>query len=198
MTKLQTAILSFAMAIAVLTASFAYAASPEAFPTPSPTRPNPTVQFPVDMGPTIPIPLARDIIESAGWLSRQQVTVWLALVTILLGLLIYAIIRHLLKSIDGQRDAYKEELKEMRLQFAMLQTEEKQLSLQLLQYLEKDHTQTIVLVKENQTIMQETVTLLRDIQQERHDEKLLRKENNDILKRLDPETRKNLVAPGPQ
>lgn len=86
----------------------------------------------------------------------------------------------------------------MRQEFATLQIEEKGLSLQLLQYLEKDHAQTIVLVKDNQSIMQETVSLLKAIQQERHDEKLLREQNHEILKRLDPKAKAQLNSPGPQ
>lgn len=162
-----------------------------ATPTPNPAP------FPVDT-PSIPIPVAREILESATWLSRQQATVWLAIVLIILGVLVYAVLRHLLRSIDSQRQAHKEEIKEMRQEFATLQTEEKGLSLQLLQYLEKDHAQTIVLVKDNQSIMQETVSLLKAIQQERHDEKLLREQNHEILKRLDPKAKAQLNSPGPQ
>jgi len=133
--------------------------------TPPPSTPEPSPA----------VPFARDVMDSAGWLSRQQISVWFALVTILFGVVIYAIIRHLLKGQTEQRVAHREELKEMRNQFAMLQTEEKGLSMQLLQYLEKDHAQTIVLVKDNQSIMQENISLLRIIQQDRHDESLFEK-----------------------
>lgn len=156
---------------------------------------SPSTPPPIDPNTHVPaVPFARDVMESAGWLSRQQISVWFALVTILFGAVIYAIIRHLLKGQTEQRTAHRDELREMRLQFATLQTEEKGLSMQLLQYLEKDHAQTIVLVRDNQSIMQENIQLLKAIQQDRHDEKILREENHKILKKIS--TQQNEEAPG--
>lgn len=119
------------------------------------------------------VPGVRDVMEGATWLSQQTLAVWFAILTIMFGSLIYLVIRHLLKTIDSQREAHALSIKEQRDEFHKLQIEEKGLSLSLLQYLEKDHAQTVVLVKENQSIMQETVQLLRAIQADRHDQKLL-------------------------
>ena len=134
--------------------------------------------------PSPSVPFARDVMDSAGWLSRQQISVWFALVTILFGAVIFAVIRYLLTGQTEQRIAHQQEIKEMRTQFAALQIEEKGLSMQLLQYLEKDHSQTIVLVRDNQSIMQENINLLKTIQQDRHDERIVREENNKILKKI--------------
>lgn len=131
------------------------------------------IPTPPPVGDIVPTEV-KQVIESARWLSGQTLSVWFAIITILFGWVIWLIIRHLLRSLDLQREAHNNELKEIRNANSALQIEEKQLSLQLLQYLEKDHSQTIVLVRENQTIMQETVSLLKAIQQDRHDEKIIR------------------------
>lgn len=151
---------------------------------------------PSDNVPTLPIPGGREVIESATWLSRQQISVWFAIVVILMMALIYMIIRFLLKersderkdaqvALTAQRVAHNEERARDREAMLALQTTGHEMQLQLVGYLEKDHQQTVVLLKESQIVMQEVVGLLKEIKLERHDDELMRQQNNKMLQKLD-------------
>lgn len=105
--------------------------------------------------PNVPFPGGREVLESASWLSKQQLPLWFTLITVLFGILIFFVIKWLLKQLTEQRIANEGLVRS------------------LIEYLQKDHQQTVILVKESQLVMQEVVNLLHSIQQEKHDEKVL-------------------------
>lgn len=135
--------------------------------------------------PHVPIPGASEVLDVAGWLSRQQISVWFAIVTILFGFVIYKIIAHLLKGLEKQREthtaqqqeiqrAHNEELKairelndrqakEHRESYESSLSAEREHSKTLLEYLQKDHTQTINLMREAQLVIQEAVELFKEV-----------------------------------